>query len=159
MQWQDVLADKSLQDLPYKIELNEKGIIEMSPASNKHGAIQSELVYIFRSNLENGIALTECSIKTSKGIKVADATWASNQFLSQYHLETPYTKAPELCVEILSPSNTASEMVEKIQLYIEAGAKEVWLVTEAGQITFYDSDGETNSSQFDINIDNITLNI
>ena len=31
MQWQDVLADKSLQDLPYKIELNEKGNIEMSP--------------------------------------------------------------------------------------------------------------------------------
>jgi len=27
MQWQDVLADKSLHDLPYKIELNEKGLI------------------------------------------------------------------------------------------------------------------------------------
>ena len=24
MQWQDVLADKSLQDMPYKIELNKK---------------------------------------------------------------------------------------------------------------------------------------
>ena len=140
MQWQDVLADKSLQDLPYKIELNEKGNIEMSPASNRHGAIQSELIYIFRSQLKNGMPLTECSINTTKGIKVADAAWASSQFLTQYHLETPYTKAPELCIEIISPSNTTSEMVEKIKLYIEAGAREVWLVTETGQITFYDSD-------------------
>ncbi|MGH8560071.1 MAG: hypothetical protein ACRESZ_21995, partial [Methylococcales bacterium] len=29
----DVLADKSLHDLPYKIEIDEKGLIEMSPAS------------------------------------------------------------------------------------------------------------------------------
>ena len=159
MQWQDVLADKSLQDLPYKIELNERGNIEMSPASNKHGIIQSELIYIFRSNLKNGLPLTECSIQTSNGVKVADVAWASHQFLAQYHLETPYTKAPELCVEVLSPSNTASEMVEKIKLYIESGAKEIWLVTEAGQITFYDVDGERSDSQFDINIDKITLNI
>ncbi len=33
MKWQDVLLDKTLQDLPYKIELNEYGKIEMSPAS------------------------------------------------------------------------------------------------------------------------------
>ena len=33
MQWQEVLADKSLHDLPYKIELNEKGLIEMPPVS------------------------------------------------------------------------------------------------------------------------------
>ena len=79
MQWQDVLADKGLQDLAYKIELNEKGNIEMSPATNKHGAIQSELIYIFRSNLKNGLPLTECSIATTKGVKVADVAWASNQ--------------------------------------------------------------------------------
>jgi len=29
MQWQDILVDKSLHDLPYRIDLNEK----ISPAS------------------------------------------------------------------------------------------------------------------------------
>ena len=35
MQWQEVIAHPSLQDLPFKIELNEYGKIEMSPASNR----------------------------------------------------------------------------------------------------------------------------
>jgi hypothetical protein len=82
MQWQDVLADKSLYDLPYKIELNERGNIEMSPASNKHKAIQGKLYYIFRLKLKNGMPLTECSINTPKGVKVADVVWASRQFLA-----------------------------------------------------------------------------
>jgi hypothetical protein len=43
MQRQDVLADKSFHDLPYKIELNEKGLIEMSPASFTHSLLQGRL--------------------------------------------------------------------------------------------------------------------
>ena len=158
MQWQDVLADKSLQDLPYKIELNEKGNIEMSPTSLTHSFLQAEITWYLRNQL-HGHAFTELAIQTSKGVKVPDVAWCTTEFMSQHKDELFASSAPEICIEILSPSNTPKEMVEKIQLYIEAGAKEVWLVTEAGQITFYDSDGETNNSQFDINIDNITLNI
>ena len=43
MKWQDVLSDKTLQDLPYKIELNEYGKIEMSPASFIHSLLQGEI--------------------------------------------------------------------------------------------------------------------
>ena len=39
MQWQEVVNDPSLQDLPYNIEMNEYGKIIMSPASNKHSII------------------------------------------------------------------------------------------------------------------------
>ena len=45
MQWQDVLADKSLRDLPYKIELNEYGHIEMSPTSYTHSYLQGTLAF------------------------------------------------------------------------------------------------------------------
>ncbi len=43
MQWQDVINDPCLQNLPYKIELNEWGQIIMTPASNKHGYYQAEI--------------------------------------------------------------------------------------------------------------------
>lgn len=36
MRWQDVIRHPSLQDLLFKIELNEYGKIEISPASNRH---------------------------------------------------------------------------------------------------------------------------
>ena len=36
--------------------------------------------------------------------------------------------APDLVVEILSPSNTAIEMERKLKLYMEAGVREYWVV-------------------------------
>jgi Uma2 family endonuclease len=35
--------------------------------------------------------------------------------------------APELVVEILSPSNTAIEMDRKFSLYLQAGVQEYWI--------------------------------
>ena len=44
MTWADVMAHPQLQDLPFKIELNRWGRIEMSPASNEHGKVQMRCV-------------------------------------------------------------------------------------------------------------------
>ncbi len=44
MQWQNVLADKSLQNLPYKIELNEQGNIEVPQASFINSHLQGTLL-------------------------------------------------------------------------------------------------------------------
>lgn len=158
MQWQDVLADKSLQDLPYKIELNEKGNIEMSPASLIHSLLQGEITWLLRNHLK-GHTFTELAIQTSKGVRVPDVAWCTSAFIQQHKNELFASSAPEICVEIISPSNTSQEMFEKTNLFIEAGAREVWLVTESGKISFYNVDGEIKQSQFDITIDQVTLDI
>jgi hypothetical protein len=44
MRWADVIDNPLLQNLPFKIELNRWGRIEMSPSSNQHGAVQADLV-------------------------------------------------------------------------------------------------------------------
>jgi Uma2 family endonuclease len=36
--------------------------------------------------------------------------------------------APDFVAEILSPSNTASEMERKFDLYLEAGVREYWII-------------------------------
>lgn len=38
------------------------------------------------------------------------------------------TRAPELAVEVISPSNTAADMKRKIGKYFQSGAAEVWVV-------------------------------
>ncbi len=125
--WADVMRNPYLQDLPFKIELNKWGRIEMSPASNRRGLAQAELS-IELSKRRGGKAIVECSIQASDGVRVADVAWVSNKLLAEFGDATPFPRAPELCVEIMSPSNTWADMHMKTSLYLEAGAREVWVV-------------------------------
>lgn len=149
--WQEVLEDPTLRDLPYKIELNSWGKVEMSPASNRHGRLQGELAAELKRQL-GGSVLTECSILTRIGIRCPDVAWASAGFLQRFAEITPYQCAPEICVEIISRSNTQAEMDEKIGAYLAAGASEVWLVSEEGTIRYLDGTGERSKSSFPISI-------
>jgi Uma2 family endonuclease len=58
----------------------------------------------------------------------------------------PATRAPEICVEIMSKSNTEAEMEEKRRLYREIGADEVWVVDTDGKIEFYRDEALETSS-------------
>lgn len=130
--WADVMANPFLKDLPFKIELNKWGRIEMSPASNQHGRLQ----YSIGKELDRrpgGIVIMECSIATTDGVRVADVAWISDARLASFGDCTPYPHAPEICVEIMSPSNTWGEMHMKAGLYLEAGAEEVWIEALEGE--------------------------
>lgn len=146
MQWSDVINDPSLRNLPYKIELDARGRIVMSPASNRHAIQQGKLVGLLARRLTDGEIATECSIGTHEGVKVADVAWLSPEFLQRHGETTPYPQAPELCVEILSPSNSPGEIQDKIRLYLGYGAREVWTVADDGRITMFGSEGERQSS-------------
>lgn len=150
--WGELCRDPSLDDLPYKIELNAAGKIEMSPASNRHGRLQGELLLQLGQQLRGGCVISECSLFTSIGIRVADAVWASNEFMEAFGEITPYMRAPEICVEIQSPSNPKGEMEEKTSAYLLAGAQEVWIVGEDGGIRYFTSAGEQANSGFPVSI-------
>ena len=143
MQWQEVCEHPSLQNLPFKIELNEKGQILMSPVKVYHSAFQGKITRLLP---ENGIVLPECAIKTTKGTKVADIAWCSEQRFKIIERETECSIAPELCIEVLSLSNTNIEMEEKRQLYISAGAIEFWVCNEDGGMMFFDANEQLKKS-------------
>jgi Uma2 family endonuclease len=96
--------------------------------------VQSEVARELDSK-PGGRIVIECSIKTSDGVRVADVTWISDQRLAEFGDVTPFPKAPELCVEIMSPSNTWADMHMKASLYLEAGASEVWIQRLDGERT------------------------
>jgi Uma2 family endonuclease len=150
--WGELCQDPSLDDLPYKIELNAWGKIEMSPASNRHGRLQMAIGAEFMRQLCNGVAISECSILTRIGIRVPDVVWASADFMTAYGEITPYMRAPEICVEIISPSNVQAEIDEKMGAYLAAGASEVWLVSEDGGIRYFTAFGEQPKSGFPVEI-------
>lgn len=42
--------------------------------------------------------------------------------------ENKYVGSPELIIEIISPSNQAHDLVKKLNLYMQCGVKEYWIV-------------------------------
>ena len=149
MTWDEVLADRCLQDLPYKIELNKWGNIEMSPARNRHGEFQGEITHLLRLRMPEGVTVTECAIKTAENVKVPDVAWTSfERFDAACAPQEVYTgTAPEICVEIISPSNSLEEQMHKGSLSLQAGAEEFWLCNELGDLRFFDATGPLERSR------------
>jgi Uma2 family endonuclease len=147
MKWQEVLNNPFFNDVPFKVELNKFGQILMSPASNKHGIVQYKTARNIEKEKQNGVVIIECSILTSEGVKVADVAWASDEFIAEFGDQTPYPKAPEICVEIVSPANSKAEMTEKTRLYLEKGALEVWIVSLENEVKVYTHTGQIESSK------------
>jgi len=43
-------------------------------------------------------------------------------------------------------------MKDKVELFLEAGAKEVWLISEDGKVTYHNHSGQQVRSIYDINL-------
>jgi len=55
--------------------------------------------------------------------------------------------APEICVEVWSPSNTPEELEMKRRLYFDKGALEFWVCNEQGEISFFGHQGSLSQSR------------
>jgi Uma2 family endonuclease len=137
--WESILSDRSLRDLPYKIETNRYDKIIMSPASNWHSDYQYELAKQLERRMSAGRVSVEFAIETADGIRVPDVIWISKARRAPYGRTTTLPIAPEICIEILSPSNHREEMLQKMTLYYARGAQEVWLCDEQGVMEFFSS--------------------
>lgn len=145
--WNQLLADPILARIEGRIETDRHGNIIMSPppAAN-HGSYQVQIAVELNRLMSDGRVSVECPISTADGVRAADVAWASPECLRHLGNRTCYPRCPEICVEVLSPRNTRSEIEEKKQLYFDAGAKEVWICSQSGVMTGFNPDGEITAS-------------
>ncbi len=139
--WNELLADRSLAKLPYKIETNYSGQILMTPPpSGEHSRRQTRIVLQLAALLD-GEPLAECPISTIDGVRTANVGWYSNDLFAQVRGQVAFERAPEICVEVISPGNTPhhhpAQLQHKRSLYFEAGAEEVWHCNEAGAMAYF----------------------
>jgi Uma2 family endonuclease len=135
--WAELLADRQLARIEGRIETDRHGhIIKTPPPAANHGCFQFEIGRRISTLLPNGRVLTECPISTADGVKPADVAWASDERLREFGQQVCFPRAPEICIEVLSPCNTDAEIREKAALYFDAGAEEVWLCGMDGKMTF-----------------------
>lgn len=146
MNWQELCTNPALQDLPYKMELNQQGQIIMSPASIRHVIFQAKIIALLNKYNTDWLVVPEFPVETRDGVKVVDVGVLTKEQTDTLKDNIASAFAPVICIEVLSPSNTLSEMRHKRGLYFEQGAKEFWLCDPIGKMSFYDPCGECDKS-------------
>ncbi|MBI4664692.1 MAG: Uma2 family endonuclease [Verrucomicrobia bacterium] len=148
MTWAEICDDKLLATLPYRIESDRWGNIVMSPPPrSRHAEYQGVITVQLQERMSGGLTLAECPVQTTEGVKAVDVAWVSQERRKSKPNDPAYLIAPEICVEVQSPSNTHEELMERKRLFFEKGALEFWLCGLEGQMTFFDPAGEVPQSR------------
>jgi Uma2 family endonuclease len=149
--YRSMCEDPLYANVPGKLEIDPWGRVIMSPASTYHGKVQARLAQ--RLAALDGQAYVEVAIATSAGLFVPDVAWASTDFITRHRDETPFTVAPDLCIEVASPSNSLKELNEKAAAYLATGAAEAWIVfPQSRRFEFYGRDGRLQQTAFAIDL-------
>ena len=150
----NLLEYDNLSSLPsgdYEIIDGEKK--EMSPTGFLHGLIEGKLFDILEQSLSNTgyVATGEVGILIQKKplrIRGADIVYITKESYPKPPVGI-LEKPPELVIEILSPSNTSSEMNSKLKDYLTIGIPHIVYIDPDNEIsTKYKSDGSSNIYSF-----------
>jgi Uma2 family endonuclease len=156
LRYRALCDDPCLTNVPGKLELDVWGRLLMTPPpSVYHGRVQGNLTYKLKAVL-GGHVITEAPIVTPAGLFLADVAWASSQFMSAHGSEFAFTRAPEICVEVVSPSNSVKELSEKRDAYLAVGAVEVWIIfPQSKRCEFYGEQGRLSVSRYAVDLADI----
>lgn len=134
--WAERMEDRELARFEGRIETDRHGQIIMNPPpAARHGTLQSAVAHFLHAQTTGGRVLTECPLSTADGVRAADVAWASDDTVRVLGDRACFPRAPEVCVEVLSPRNTPAEIRETSALFFDAGAGEVWICAESGEMT------------------------
>lgn len=96
--------------------------IQKPMATLLHSFVQIALAFLLER--AGWIAAPEVRLKASKDAEpVPDLMASRSKFRGRYPM-----KAPELCIEILSPDQRLKKITEKAKHYIDWGASDVWII-------------------------------
>ena len=130
-----------------RYELRHGEPVIVAPPKLKHFKVQRRLRRLLDSAAgETGLVDAEFGFKALPNLeyRIADIVFIFQARWEKADLDGYFEGAPELVVEILSPSNTMKEMLDKRKLCLENGSLEFWVVDiEHRQIEVSTPDGRT----------------
>jgi len=147
--WNALAADP---ESPDRYELTEFGELVLSPRpTNDHQAV-SFAVGIQLTEQLGPRAATEIAVYTDRGIRVPDVVWMPAARWAECKGQSPFLFVPDVCVEVLSPSNSREEIAMKAGAYLRGGAREVIVVGLRGELEFFGPDGRREASALGISL-------
>src|SRR5438270_2933406 len=123
-----------------RCELIDGRIVPMSPTGYEHGeienAIGAELRAFVRPRGLGKVLVGEVGIYTRRApdnVRGADVLFISNERYARKRSSSYLDVAPDLVVEVLSPNDSWSEVMQKLREYFSIDVRLVWVVDPASR--------------------------
>jgi Uma2 family endonuclease len=120
-------------DASVQVELDEGELITMPPAGFEHGECENQIMFLLAKHVrKNKLGKV---VTGDTGFRLNDRTVLAPDvaFVRQDRVEAVRSKsfangAPDLAVEIFSPSDGIRQSTRKVKQYLAAGCHTVWVV-------------------------------
>ena len=128
-------------------ELVEGELVPLSSGTVRHADIRGDTEHKMRTYFERnpiGRVYAEIDCRVPGGtVRRPDLSIFLNERLLQIDLDKiPVPFAPDIAVEVLSPSESAMEARRRVREYLRAGSQEVWLLDHSnGEIVIHTATG------------------
>jgi Uma2 family endonuclease len=123
-----------MPDDGFRYELVKGELRKMSPAGGEHGAVVYNLSGLLAPHTKvigQGFG-AETGFKIASDpdtVRAADIAFVRRERIPETGIPKNFWElAPDLVVEVLSPGDTYSEVEEKVEDWLKAGVRAVWLV-------------------------------
>ena len=131
----------------FRYELRHGELIQVAFPKLKHSLIQKRLYDVVeQASADAGSAYVELGFRALPDgeYRRTDVAWVSKARWAEQDQEGYFRGAPDIVIEVLSPSNTMVEMLDKEKLCLENGSSEFWVVDiDRRQIKVSTPDGMT----------------
>ena len=144
-----LMSFAEFQELPdqpgYYYELRQGELVKVAFPDLAHGEVQHRLFLLLETPAASiGVVRIELPYRPQPEHQAwrADVAYVSN---TRWNPKDKYFfGAPDLVIEVLSPSNTAEELIEKRALCLENGSRESWVAdAKRRQVEVSTPDGRT----------------
>ena len=118
-----------------RYELVDGKVVEMAPANEQHGSVAFNITgsfYIYSRQSGTGSGGVETGYRVRQDpdtVRGPDVSFnvRSREEGEEYPIPRFVPGAPDIAVEVVSPSNTVAEMGRKVAEYLAAGSQRVWV--------------------------------
>ena len=138
----------AMPDDGFRYELVKGELRKMSPSGSEHAVIIGRLTMRLGQHIEaNDLGLyfgAEAGFKIASDpdtVRAPDVAFVSREHIPEGGVPKNFwSGAPDLAVEVVSPGDTYSEVEEKVEQWLGAGARAVWVVNPKRRgVTMYRS--------------------